>query len=185
VRIARRIWPKYSQARLSDFKVSTLNAVAAWLRDSRSPGFFLSGGVGVGKTHLAVAICRALLEVGQDVLLVNAARFYRELRGAFNTEGGEESVMSAYCRAPWLLFDDAGAGALTDFERRYLLDLLDQRSSRKTIITSNLTVEEFAKRLDERIASRLREFTLFQCGGADRRATRNNQVTACAERKIQ
>jgi DNA replication protein DnaC len=66
-----------------------------------------------------------------------------------------------------------------------LLDLLDQRTSRRTIVTSNLTVEEFSKRLDERIGSRLREFTSFHCGGADRRATRNSQVTACAERKIQ
>ena len=185
VRIARRIWPKYSQARLSDFKVATLNTVAAWLRDSRSPGFFLFGGVGVGKTYLAVAICRALLEAGQDVQLLPASRFYREIRAGFNSERSEEAVLAEYVRAHWLLLDDVGAGALSDFERRYLLDLLDRRADRRTIFTSNLGVEDFTQRLDERIASRLREFTTMYCQGADRRATRNRPATAYAERKIQ
>jgi DNA replication protein DnaC len=180
-KIRRRIPSRYVHAKLSDFRPSTQAMVAAWFHDRQSPGLLLYGPVGTGKTHLAYAILRTLLEAGQDVLAVNSASFYRELRGAFNTERTEDSVMAPYCRAAWLLFDDAGAGALTDFERRYLLDLLDQRASLRTIITSNLTVEEFRKRLDERIGSRLSEFTSFHCGGADRRATKNRLQTQEAD----
>ena len=171
-RIVRRIPEKYAQARLSDFKGSTIDAVANWLKDTRSPGLFLYGPVGTGKTHLAVAICRVLLEGGHDVLLRLATTFYQDLRSSFNGERSEQAVLADYVRVPWLLLDDAGGGALTDFERRYLLDLLSLRADRRTISTSNLSVEEFATRLDERIASRLREFTSFHCGGADRRALR-------------
>ena len=117
--------------------------------------------------------------------LLPASRFYREIRAGFNSERSEEAVLAEYVRAHWLLLDDVGAGALSDFERRYLLDLLDQRADRKTLITSNLTIEDFARRLDERVASRLREFTSLDCQGADRRATRNRPATAYAERKIQ
>jgi DNA replication protein DnaC len=171
-RIARRIPAKYASARLSDFKAPVMDAVAAWLQDSQSPGLFLFGSVGTGKTHLAIAICRALLEAGQDVMIQSASQFYSEIRSTFNSDQGEESVLAVYFRAPWLLLDDVGAGALSDFERRYLLDLLDRRANRRTIITSNLGVEDFARRLDERIASRLREFKTLQCEGADRRAVR-------------
>lgn len=175
-RIRRRIPARYSRAKLSDFKPSTREKVIAWLRDKKSPGLLLFGPVGVGKTFFAFAILRALLEAGHDAVAVNAANFYRELRSAFNSDNeSEEQIFGKYVTVPWLVFDDAGAGALTDFERRYLLDLLDQRASRRTIITSNLTIEEFGKRLDERIGSRLSEFMLFHCGGADRRAARNKQ----------
>lgn len=171
-RIARRIPAKYSQARLADFKGGTIDAVASGLEDVKSPGLFLFGEPGVGKTHLAVAICRVLLEAKADVLLRSAARFYRELRGAFNADRTEEAVFSDYKRPPWLLLDDIGSGALSDFERRYFLDLLDQRADRRTIITSNLSAEDFSQRLDARIGSRLSEFTSIRCAGSDRRAMR-------------
>jgi DNA replication protein DnaC len=179
-RIARRIPAKYASARLADFKAGIMDVVTAWLRDSRSPGLFLYGPVGTGKTHLAVAICRVLLEAGQDVLLKSATRFYRDIRESFNSDRNEESVVAEYVRVPWLLLDDVGAGALSDFERRYLLDLLDRRADRRTMITSNLAVEDFARRLDERIASRLREFTSMACQGADRRAVRGGSKFAAA-----
>jgi len=180
VRIAQRIPPRYADAKLSDFKAPTREMVKTWLRDRQSTGLLLYGPVGTGKTHLAYAILRDLLEAGQDALAVNATNFYRELREVFNSDKSEGSVMAKYTGVPWLVFDDAGAGALTDFERRYLLDLLDQRASRRTVITSNLTVEDFRKRLDERIGSRLSEFTSFHCGGADRRATRSRPNFAAA-----
>ena len=179
-RIARCIPSKYVEAKLANFKAPTIDAVEAWIEDTRSPGLFLYGASGVGKTHLAVAICRRLLESRQDVLVRSAARFYRELRDGFNAERSESSILREYVSARWLMLDDIGSGALSDFERRYLLDLLDQRADRRTIVTSNLSAEDFARRLDERIGSRLREFTTLQCQGADRRATRGRPKSVAA-----
>jgi DNA replication protein DnaC len=60
-----------------------------------------------------------------------------------------------------LVWDDVGAGSLTDFERRVLLELLDARVNglRPMIITSNWLFGEISEKMDDRIASRLATFT--------------------------
>lgn len=181
MRITHRIPAKYADARLTDLKIAIIDQLEAWVADAHCPGLFLHGPTGVGKTHMAVALCRELLESDHDALLISSSRFYREIRETFNnSERDEESVLRKYCRAPWLLLDDVGAGALSDFERRYLLDLLDRRAARRTIVTSNLSVQDLALRFDERIASRLSEFKVLHCAGADRRAARSRPKFAAA-----
>jgi Cdc6-like AAA superfamily ATPase len=187
-RVERCIPAKYRAATLADFNAPNIEAVGDWighgqgLGHGQSHGLFLYGPTGVGKTHLAMAICRRLIESGQEVLVRSATDFYREVRNSFNEERSESSVMREYASARWLLLDDIGSGNLGDFERRYLLDLLDHRASAnlRTIVTSNLSAEDFAERLDERIGSRLHEFTTLLCKGADRRAQRGRTKAAAA-----
>lgn len=89
-------------------------------------------------------------------------------------DDSEESLIAQYVNVRWLVLDDLGAGALTDFERRYALDLLNRRGNakRRTILTTNLQLQEIAEKLDERIASRLSGFDQIEAQGNDRRAPR-------------
>lgn len=61
-------------------------------------------------------------------------------------------------RIPWLVLDDLGGEMMTEGWKSNLTELVLQRNSQrlKTLITSNLTVEDFKARYDERIISRIR-----------------------------
>jgi DNA replication protein DnaC len=77
-------------------------------------------------------------------------------------------------RTALLVLDDLGAGSLSDHERRCTLELLDKRldAMRPTVVTTNWTIEQIGKRMDERIASRLSGFVVMAFTGKDLRAIR-------------
>ena len=79
--------------------------------------------------------------------------------------------MSAVERVRFLVFDDLGAGSLSDCERRYTLELLDTRQNklRPTVVTSNWDLQEIAERMDDRVASRLAGFAALELSGKDKR----------------
>jgi DNA replication protein DnaC len=134
----------------------------------------LLGSTGVGKTYFAAAIARALVESGKTVIFRSAADYYADLRATFNTSDADMSegaVLTRLTDVEFLVLDDVGAGSLSDHERRSTLHLLDRRINhlRPTIITSNLTVDEIGRAMDERIASRLNGFTAIALTGRDRR----------------
>ncbi len=171
-RVARHIPTLYRSARLADFKVTTIERVMEFFSKPDSLGLLISGPTGVGKTYLAAAITRELIEIREESLFLEVSRLYSELRGCMKRDESEESLIAQYVNARWLVLDDFGAGALTDFERRYALDLLNGRANakRKTILTTNLQLEEIAEKVDERIASRLSGFDYIEAQGKDRRA---------------
>jgi DNA replication protein DnaC len=175
-RVARRIPALYRNARLADFKETTIERLKEFFGKPDSLGLLIFGHTGVGKTYLAAAITRELLEIGQEILFLEVSRLYSELRECMKRNESEESLIAQYVHARWLVLDDFGAGALTDFERRYALDLLNRRANakRKTILTTNLRLEEIAEKLDERIASRLSGFDQIEAQGKDRRAKRGS-----------
>ena len=86
----------------------------------------------------------------------------------------EESVLEPLEQVRFLILDDLGAGSLSDHERRFTHDLLDRRinRNRRTVVTSNWTLEQIAERMDDRIASRLGSFTQLELRGRDRRLER-------------
>jgi DNA replication protein DnaC len=170
--VARRIPPLYRNARLADFKEATIARVRLFFSQPDALGLLIVGPTGVGKTYLAAAITRELIENRQPVHFLEVSRLYSELRECMRSDESEETLLAQYVNVRWLVLDDFGAGALTDFERRYALDLLNRRANakRKTILTTNLRLEEIAEKVDERIASRLSGFQQIEAQGKDRRA---------------
>jgi DNA replication protein DnaC len=170
-RIATRLPKLYQNACLTDFKAATIQRVGEFVGHRTSLGLMISGHAGVGKTHLAAAIARALIEARMDVLFLEVTKLFSDLRAAIQRGESEEGLLSRYIEVPWLVLDDLGAGSFSDFERRVLLDLLNRRGNerRKTIVTSNLELSEIAEKLDERVASRLSAFDHLGAQGKDRR----------------
>lgn len=169
----RAILPvRYWTAKLEDFRGAVQGHAEDWILNP-SDGLFVTGPCGTGKTHLAAAIVRHLAVKGVGVHFKRSADFYREVRESFrpDSEATERGIMSTLERARFLIFDDLGAGSLSDCERRYTLELFDTRLNLlwPTVVTSNWNLQEIAERMDDRIASRLASFTNLQLTGTDRR----------------
>lgn len=157
-------------ARLADFDASLMERMGAWI-GSAAGNLLLTGEPGTGKTHMAVALVRARLELGLPAAFKRMATFYRELRDSYGGDRTEESVLRQYIGAPMLALDDLGAGGLTDHERRYALELIDERANRlrSTVVTTNWSLEDIAAKMDERIASRLASYERLDFQGRDMR----------------
>lgn len=123
------------------------------------------GGAGSGKT---VAAAEALLNSklrwgdggGSWVYSPREARFYlaSDLARLSYFDMDSQRKLGRCERVPWLVLDDVGSELVTDTWRSNFSDIINQRNSarRKTIITSNLSAEDFKTRYDARIVSRIR-----------------------------
>ncbi len=149
-----------------------LDAAIRAAKDGRN--ILITGGVGTGKTHIAVCLLwfsvRHRIQVGRGmggiVTVTNSpwrkARFLasidlqEEMRSA---PWKEHEAIAPYTGLDTLLLDDVGAEQRTEMTRTWMGALVDKRyrAGKQTIVTSNLTLEEMAQAIDDRIVSRLIE----------------------------
>lgn len=158
---------RYLSARLEDFKPE--------LR-SRAGSVFLTGLRGVGKTHYAVALLRDYLLNAEprghvknpfyghgfglpDAAFITAPELLLAIRDSFrdNSERTEKEIIDQYADSDCLILDDLGAEKTSKYSLQTLYTLLDRRyrEERQTVITSDLSLDALAKKLDDRIASRI------------------------------
>lgn len=173
--IASALDPKYRDAQLSDFSRAVTDRIVQWV-GAPSEGLLITGPAGVGKTHLAAGLVRALIETGKRVVFKRASELYIEIRKSYDGTGlSEEAILANYCEAAMLVLDDLGAGSISDHERRIALEVIDRRGNymRPTVITSNRTAAEIGELMDERIGSRLGAYQVIAITGRDRRKKAN------------
>ncbi len=149
-------------------KGATDNPTTAAVRDwAAGPLTFclILGGAGSGKT---IAAAEALLNAKMRWGPTGAAWAYSpsEARFVLATDLARLSYFDSESvkrlgrleRVPWLALDDLGGELFTEGWKSNLTELVLQRNSgrRKTVITSNLSVDTFKERYDDRIISRIR-----------------------------
>jgi DNA replication protein DnaC len=152
---------------------------------------FLHGDTGTGKTHFAVALLRAKLEVDEFTYTENEGRFtlvepktpkfttvpqlLQEIRGTFGDNGATDRLIETYQKADCLVLDDLGAEKSSDWSLEILYLIIDSRYSglRQLLVTSNLEMDAIAARLGDRVASRLSGLGfIIELAGKDRRVSR-------------
>lgn len=161
----------YLDARLSDFPGGDQYAIGVSRKNVR-----IVGGLGRGKTRLAVAILRAAWGNRAAPLwggFLRTAIYLKRLRSTFRKASRESEldVLDAAVKPPLLVLDDFGAEKVGDFGTAEILTLIEERAAqdRLTIITSNLNLAE-VHAIEPRLASRFQAWRTIELQGPDRRA---------------
>lgn len=135
----------------------------------------LIGGAGLGKTHVASSIGKAVIDKGYSVVYESAQGLvdvYEAERFGRSTDGDTER----FTACDLLIIDDLGTEFLTQYTVSVLFGVINQRlmDGKSTIITTNLGFAEIESNYKERIYSRLRgEYKpLIFCGEDIRRVKR-------------
>jgi DNA replication protein DnaC len=116
---------------------------------------YLRGGVGVGKTHLAVATALEIRERNGSVYFAVVPDLLDHLRATFDPARGVayDDRFNQIRGAPLLVLDDLGTENTTPWAREKLYQIINHRYVERllTIVTSNQSHDK----IDERILSRL------------------------------
>ncbi len=142
----------------------------------QSGNLVLFGGTGLGKTHLSSAVARVVIERGYDVYYNSAVGMLSDFEfQRFGNGSGEDSGQGTdrYFDCDLLIIDDLGTEVTNQFTTSVLYNLINTRLNRgmATIISTNLTQQDFQARYWDRITSRvLGEYRILPFLGTDIRA---------------
>ncbi len=121
-------------------------------------GLWLTGGFGTGKTALAMIVSRSAIDAGRSVAIYSCPRLLGMIRESIDSSAsGVIDFLDQLTAVDLLHIDDLGAEHRTDWVLEQLYSIINARyqDERATLITSNLSREELAVQLGERIVSRL------------------------------
>lgn len=115
-------------------------------------------GIGVGKTHLAVATARNIIATTKTIVVYMP---YREVMSNLKTnmlDVSHKNEMAKYKTANLLVIDDLFKGKLTDTDISLMYEIINYRYEKNLpmIITSELDINALNK-LDEGVGSRIAE----------------------------
>lgn len=135
------------------------------------------GGTGLGKTYLSACIASAVADRGYSVMYETASRLFSKLEQAkFGADEEMRREVQKYSRCDLLMIDDLGTEMPSQFVTAALYQLMNERllAQKPMLISTNLNIEEAAKRYSPQIASRLQgNFTGMTFVGEDIRVLKN------------
>ncbi|MGW2258988.1 DnaA ATPase domain-containing protein [Streptomyces sp. NPDC001780] len=150
-----------------DLGATTLETLDWALAPSDGSSLFLTGSIGVGKTHTAWQLCRVWLEnaIGPNVpwkgspviATTRATALFDALRPDAQSDG--RRLVEQLQTADLLFIDDLAAARATDWTRERLFEIFDERyiNRRPVLITSDVLPSDLTEVIGPRVASRLAE----------------------------
>lgn len=109
-------------------------------------GILLQGPPGVGKTHLAVAALRRLLDRGFEAVFFDYQTLLQRIRDGYNPSSNvsDGAAYQTALDAEILLLDDLGAHRVTDWVLDTVTAIINHRynENKPVIVTTNLALRE-------------------------------------------
>lgn len=136
---------------------------AAEFADRKAEGAtaVFSGKPGTGKSHLAIAVCMAIMGRGYTAMYLNALDAIRLVRSTWKRESErlESDVMNDLATVDLLVLDEVGAQYGTEGEQVILFDIINRRyqDQMPMILLTNQGKDGFRQYLGDRAFDRLRE----------------------------
>jgi DNA replication protein DnaC len=141
---------------------------------------FLNGAPGLGKTYLSACIAREVSERGFSVVYDTAGNIFSQFEARkFEKDADAQESTRRYLNCDLLIMDDLGSEMTTSFTQSVLYDIVNTRliQNRRTVISSNLSMRDVAKRYSPQIYSRLSgEYQSLLFVGEDIRQRKRNRL---------
>lgn len=177
---AARLPRRYSECSLQNYypcegvgsQLKAFNYAFRLIREypATDRGLLFMGPVGIGKTHLAVAILRGLVEKGFGGLFYEFGSLLKTIQDSYNpiSQTSEMKVLAPVYQAEILILDELGASKPTDWVRDTMMQIINTRynDKRMTIFTTNYLDarrNEKEETLEDRIGVRLRSRLFEMC----------------------
>ena len=157
------VWPEYSTTPFKNME-SILEICMGYSHrfGKRSGNLLFTGAPGLGKTFLSACIAREVSENGFSVVYDTAAHIFQQFEsGKFGRDNPFEEdpdrEINRYLNCDLLIMDDLGTEMLTTFVQSAFYRVVNDRlvNGRKTILSTNLAIEEIGKRYGAAVRSRI------------------------------
>jgi len=140
------------------------------------PGLCFIGPNGSGKTHLSVAVLRALIAKGVPAVFLDCGDMLEQVKATFGTNARAQALKAAM-ENDLVLLDDLGAQTGSEWVKDTIGSVISHRynEGKPTLVTTNVAPDDMADRLGDRAASRLKQMCRFiqlPMGAEDFRGTK-------------
>lgn len=129
------------------------------LVDGKKPArMFFYGSPGLGKSHLALSVCRYVEEeLNKTSLFIEMPTLKDVLKASFSKESDYTSheIMRALSEVDLLVLDDLGAEGITDWTKEIVFTILNSRMNKSLLVTSNLGLQEIFSQYGDKHVDRL------------------------------
>lgn len=137
-----KVNPKLPREAVFDF------AKSPWVEQARN--LVLVGPAGVGKSHLAAALCHQAIQKGVSTVFISCFDLVGKLKNARN----KHSVIQYYSGVRVLCLDELGYVFPSQEEAGDIFQIVSKRSEiASTLVTTNLTPSQWGKIFDSATAS--------------------------------
>ena len=167
-----RVEPGQKRSARSHMEERVYNSCAEFAHQfgRRFENLLFFGAPGLGKTHLSAAIAREVSAAGWSVVYDTAGHVFRVFEDQkFGREEAGEDV-ERVLRCDLLILDDLGTELTTPFVQSALYTIVNGRITdrRATILSTNLKLEDLARRYTPQIVSRIEgEYQVLPFFGED------------------
>lgn len=151
-----KIPSRFSHARLADVAEREPQDVCAqlseWAQCPRGRNLVLTGPLGAGKSHAAVAACRDAFFSGIDVQFLAVTTMLKLLQ-----PGGDRELLWDLVNVPRLIIDDLGSEKESEWTVEQLYIIINERwlAESPTIVTTNIAITDMKEHIEGRLLSRL------------------------------
>lgn len=145
---------------------------------AHTENLYLYGPSGTGKTFLAIAMARSLLDQGNLVVYRTASQLMDDIKEIKFQDNLEMEAL--LMESDLLIIDDLGTEMASNLARTEIFNLVNRRliKKKKMIISSNLKLENIREKYSERLSSRLMgDFILVPFFGDDLRVMKGRRKT--------
>lgn len=177
-------WPEYGWSPLENMRmIREICGEYAQQFSRRSGNLLFTGAPGLGKTFLSACIAREVSERGFSVVYDTAGHVFQQFEsGKFGRENPFEEdpdrEVNRYLNCDLLIMDDVGTEMLTSFVQSAFYRIVNDRlvNGRKTVLSTNLPVEEIGRRYGDAVLSRIRgEYQILRFFGEDIRILKRDR----------